>query len=397
MNFHSFLFLIICSDSKSSGNVKHILLSGLSLNLLYVLGIGNLYGQEVLKLEKVRSNFFSTQFNLHAGYIHDEEGNRFGTTTRGQRNLVAFQFFHKQKRDVTTDPTKLIRFNSLMFRVATPTSLDFTKENNGINFKVRLIKAWAKFSTKWVNTTIWVGNKTLPYGHSHFLDTASSFMLHSINIDMGFIQDLGVFVKTPISNKIDAQFSIGTGGLFSTALLEIEGNDYSYNSFKRDKRWLVVAHFDNRHFLNDKIGVNLVSGRIKDKLVNDDFIQINRIGVYWKHKDKNKLKVINQVFVGSSKSCEYGSFMSLNTQSSLGYYLKDDFSIDTSFVSSYLTSTSSNQYYLNYTSGMSFTYMIEPLKRLKLNSYYTNIYDLNERNWGVLLQLTMEFGNKPKF
>jgi len=313
--------------------------------------------------------------------------------------------FSKNQKQLQKGYVKMINLQSSKIGFSIPFDKTINADNiSEGNFRLQVLDTWLKFSTKWDRTAFWVGNKSIPYGHNPRLDPVSSFMTNLIKMDIGFVQDLGVFIKTPISNNFDIELSVTSGGALNKPVLVCDNlmmddtkakPKFSFSNYAYQGTWLVTSHIGNPTFKKDEFGINLVSGRINNTVVEDDFVQINRIGGDWVHKHYEKFKVANQLTVGHSNSDKEGHFASLNYQGSVGVYISKGFFINTSFAVNYLSAFSSNLYHLNYISATSLTYSFSPHIRLRLNSYYSAVTEEAEERWGVLLQFVAGFGKRP--
>ena len=178
------------------------------------------FGQNAMKQTKQQNSFFYTQLNLHGGYIHDINGGRWDLTNRGPKNQLAFQLFTINQKRLQKGYVKTLSLSSSKLRFSIP--FDKTVNQQGqreANFKFQLLDTWLKFDTKWDRTNLWIGNKSIPYGHNPKLDPVSSFMTNLIKMDIGFVQDLGFFLKTPVSNQLDMELAITSGGMLNKPIL----------------------------------------------------------------------------------------------------------------------------------------------------------------------------------
>jgi len=272
------------------------------------------------------------------------------------------------------------------------------------DFKIKLLDTWLKFDTKWDRTAIWFGNKSIPYGHNPKLDPVSSFMTNLIKMDIGFVQDLGIFLKTPISKQYDLEMSLTSGGILNKPILVCDNLidesvssvsprfslvDYSYNG-----TWMITGRVGNQSFKKNEFGMNVVSGRISNNLVVNDFVTINRAGLDWVYKYQEKIRIGNQLIIGHSNSGTEGSFGTINYQGNADLFLANRIILSTSFACNYHDALQSNLYHFNYTNANSLTYVLSPHSRIRLNQYYTRTQEANEDQWGVFLQFTTGIGKR---
>ena len=368
----------------------------------------NGFGQSSIKQTKQQTKFFYTQLNLHGGYIHDANGGRIDFTNRGPKNQLAFQYFSRNKKNLQKGYVKFVSLNSSKVRFSLV--FDNAVTSSGLreaNFKVNFLDTWLKFNTKWDRTKFWIGNKSIPYGHNPQLDLVSNFMTNLIKMDIGFVQDLGIFIKTPISNNFDLELAITSGGVLNKPVLVCDNlidNDatqsfdprFFFSNYKYENTWLVTSHIGNPTYRKNEFGINLVSGRINNVLVPNDLAYINRVGGDWVFKYYEKLKWTNQITVGHTQSQAEGSFGTVHMQTSLDLFTKNKLFLTTSFAGNYLNSfESSTLYHFNCTSANSLTYAFNPHTRIRLNHYYSAVREMNETRWGVLLQFVTGFGKRP--
>lgn len=365
-------------------------------------------GQNAMKQTKQQSSFFYTQLNLHGGYIHDINGGRWDVTNRSPKNQLAFQLFTINQKRMQKGYVKTLSLSASKLRFSIP----FDKTVNQLgqreaNFKFQLLDTWLKFDTKWDRTNLWFGNKSIPYGHNPKLDPVSSFMTNLIKMDIGFVQDFGVFLKTPISNKLDMELAITSGGMLNKPILVcdnlIDNNEnedlnptFSFSNYSYDNTFLVTSHIGSPTFKKNEFGLNIVSGRINNTLVNNDIAFINRVGGDWIYKLHEKFRVSNQVTFGHTESEAEGGFAFLNYQGSVDVYIINKMFVSSSFAVNYLNSVySKDLYHLNNTSATSLTYSFSPHTRIRLNHFYSSIKEADEKRWGLLLQFVTGIGKRP--
>ena len=327
-------------------------------------------------------------------------------TNRAPKNQVAFQLFSLNKRRLQKGYVRTLSLSSSKLRFSIP--FDRTVNSSGqreANFRLQMLDTWLKFDTKWDRTALWIGNKSIPYGHNPRLDPVSSFMTNMIKMDIGFVQDLGLFIKTPLSDKLDLELSITSGGMLNKPILvcdnliknEAQTIDpkFSFSNYAYNNTWLVTSHIGRPTYQKNELGLNIVSGRINNTLIPNDLIFINRIGGDWIHKFQEKLKWSNQLTVGYSNSDAEGSLGSLHYQTSLELFLGKHFFFSTSYAFNFHQSMSSELYHFNYINAQSLTYSFSPHTRLRLNHYHAGILEAGEKRWGILLQLVVGFGKRP--
>lgn len=363
------------------------------------------YGQNVLKHQKQRTSFFYTQLNLHGGYVHDNNKERFDLTNISPDNQVVFRLFSKNQNVLQRGYIKTVSLNSYAIRVAIPfhKSVDLLGYHQG-KVSLKLLDTWLKFNTKWDRTSFWIGNKSIPYGHNPKLDPVSSIMTNVTKLDIGFAQDLGVFVKTPLSSNSDLELSLTSGGLLNEPIavydhlidqnpLENIMPRFSFTNYKYENTWLVTSRIGTPTFKKNEFGVILVSGKVKNPQNIDNSVRINRIGGDWIYKYDEKFKWSNQFVFGDNAIQKEKYTTSIHFQTAIDYYLLNNFFVSSSFAySSFLKREMDHENYLN---TSSLTYSFSTHTRLRLNHFYSSKSSLNNKQWGVLLQFVTGFGKRP--
>ncbi len=380
-------------------------IKSIQLIILFILAHSLINAQHALKLDKQQTTFFYTQLNLHGGYISDVNGSRWDVTNRGPNNQISFQLLKKNKRVLQKGYIKSITPTtySLKFSIPFNKTVNFSGGREA-NFKLILLDTWVKFGTKWDRTALWIGNKSIPYGHNPKLDPVSSFMTNLIKMDIGFVQDLGVFLKTPLNKKLDLEFSLTSGGLLNKPILicdnivlnSSENIDPAFTlvNYSYSNTWLATSRIGNQSFNKNEFGLIAVSGRIANILVPDDYVNLNRVGFDWIHKHQEKMKFGNQITLGYSDSDVEKSFATINYQGSADFYLIDKMVLSASLAGNYHSSLEGYEDHFNLTNTTSITYVVSPHTRLRINQYQTRIFEADEYQWGVLLQFVTGFGKR---
>jgi len=297
---------------------------------------------------------------------------------------------------------KVLSLVEYKIRVGIPFSKSIN--NNGYpeaDFKFNLLDTWVK----WDRTAIWIGNKSIPYGHNPRIDPVSNFSTNLIKMDIGFAQDFGVFVKTPVSENLDIELSVTSGGTMQKPILVCDNliaetasqtvtPRFAFSDYNYDNTWLITGRLGSPTYKKNEVGLIGVSGKINNTLVANDLSLINRIGGDWIFKYYEKLKVSNQVVFGHNYSEKEGSFATVNAQSGVDVYLVNKFFITGSIAINYYKSRDRNFYRMNYTSANSLTYVFSPHTRLRINHYYARVVEADERQAGLLLQFVTGIGKR---
>ncbi len=372
--------------------------------IIFFIGF-NSFGQSSIKHKKQQTTFFYTQLNLHGGYVNNHNKGALDFTNHSPDNQVAFRVFSKNQKILQKGYIKNFSLVSYNVRVSIPFNKNV--DSNGYNhskISLRLIDAWLKFNTKWDRTSFWIGQRSIPYGHNPKMDPVSTFMTNITKMDIGFTQDFGVFTKTPISNNLDLELSLTSGGFFNKPIAVYDHliNDnpsvqmnptFSFTDYKYENTWLITSRIGTPTFKKNELGVILTSGKVKNPENPNEFTRINRIGGDWIYKYYEKFKWSNQFVFGDNTIENQKYTTSVHFQTAIDYYLFNNFLISTSVA--YTGFMNKEMNYKNYLSTTSLTYTFSPHTRFRLNHFYASKSAMNHGKWGLLLQFVTGFGKRP--
>ena len=371
----------------------------------FLIFIYNGFGQSALKHNKQQTHFFYTQLNLHAGHLNDNKNSRFDLTNQSPDNQVVFQLFCKNQNVLQKGYIKTFNMVSYNIRLSVP----FHKNIDNLGYKqanvqLKLLDTWIKFNTKWDRTHFWIGHRSIPYGHNPKLDPASSFMTNITKMDIGFVQDLGLFIKTPLAKNLDLELSLTSGGFLNKPIAIYDhlinenplldtAPTFSFSDYKYEDTWLVTSRIGTPTFKRHEFGLILSTGNVKNIENPSEMARINRIGGDWIYKHYEKLKWSNQVVVGDNSIDNTAYTKSIHMQTALDYFLLDNFILSTSFA--YTRFTNKDMNHNNKVRTSSLTYVFSPHTRLRLNQYNSEKAVDGSKKWGVMLQFITGFGKRP--
>ncbi|PCH76923.1 MAG: hypothetical protein COB98_04855 [Flavobacteriaceae bacterium] len=363
------------------------------------------FGQSAIKHSKQQTCFFYTQLNLHAGHVNEGKKGRFDLTNQAPDNQVVFQLFCKNQSLMQKGYIKTFNLVSYNIRLSVPyhKSIDNLGYNQA-NVQLKLLDTWMKFNTKWDRTHFWIGYRSIPYGHNPKLDPASSFMTNITKMDIGFAQDLGLFIKTPLANYLDVELSVTSGGFLNKpiAIYDQLINDnplldqqprFSFSDYNYENTWLLTSRIGTPTFKRHEFGLILSTGNVKNIENRTEMARINRIGGDWIYKHYEKLKWSNQVVVGDNRIDGTAYTKSIHIQTALDYYLLDNFILSTSFA--YTRFMNRDMNHNNKIRTSSLTYVFSPHTRLRLNQFMSHKASNDRKKWGVMLQFITGFGKRP--
>ena len=258
-----------------------------------------------IRLVKPENVFFYPQLNLQAGYDSNEPGDGWGFADRGSRTQLALEWFVKDEERLQRGYTRLIE--PIAWNVKFALELDPEEDDaQDLEPRIRPFDTWVQLDTKWDRTSIWLGQRSIPYGHNPRLDPSHTFLPNQADLDLSFGRDTGVFAKTPWSREFDLEIAVTAG----------KGDTWDYHG-----GWLVTARIGRPTFVPNEWGLFAVAGKIQRtsgaRTTNRTLTDIARVGVDLVHKHDESWKLVNQVSVGS----EHGG----GTQDRLLFNLLDTF------------------------------------------------------------------------
>lgn len=364
--------------------------------------------QKSLKLDKQPTTFFYLQANLHGGYTTDINGKRFDVATRSPRNQLILQAFRKNQRILQKGYIKNAAIDQWKVRIGfeyNVTVSDSGYKSGGINFALR--DTWFRIGTKWDRTKIHVGNKSIPYGHNPKIDPVSDFMINPISMDLGFAQDIGVFLQTPLSPSLDLEASFTSGGWINKPLvvcnnivtetgspISIEpGIDLS--ELPGLGTWLFTGRAGSPSFKKLEFGFITAQGIIRNTFIPNDIVRINRFGFDGVFKYKERFKWVNQFVIGRTESDLEGQFLSINLQNNMDFFTGKNWMFSASHSINALYGQGHDLDRYNWSVNGSITKVFSPHTRLRLNGFYTLVREMNEIQSGVLIQFVTGIGKRP--
>ncbi len=362
--------------------------------------------QNSIKFNKQKTDFYYLQLNLHGGFMSDINGERYDIANRGSANQVVFQWRNIYKRNLQKGYTRSINYKG--FKVRGGVSYNKSVDASGMRYgglKLKIFDTFLNFGSKWDRTSFQIGVKSIPFGHNPKLDPVSSFMTNLIKMDLGVVQDLGFFYKTPLTSNIDLEMAVTSGGVLNKPFVVCE-NLINYddvpdntttvrlNEFNYDGTWLTTGRIGHPSFKKSELGFVFGAGKLYNTNVQNDLVNIVRVGGDWVFKSGEQFKFSSLITVGKTKSELEGTFNSMNLQTTLDLYLIRKFVISGSFAFNNLEHTSEDVFHKNNTSALSLTYTLTPHTRLRLNSYYTYVTEASEVQYGTFLQLATGIGER---
>lgn len=378
--------------------------------IILLLSCSSIYAQKSIKHKEQQSKFYYGQLNLHGGLINDNtNGQRWGLSTRSPKNQAVFQVVSINKKTLQKGYIKKFALTGWKFRMGFEYDNNKTIDNvTSGNVKFKLYDTFLKFGTKWDRTSLIIGNKSIPYGHNPKIDPAISFMINPIKMDLGFGQDLGVFFKTPMTNNLDFEISITSGGVLNKPVLVCNNliindenglgskPDFNFGKYEYNDTWLITSRIGSPSFNKNEFGAIFLSGKILSTVFDGKpLTQVNRIGIDWVFKQNERFKLVNQAIIGKTSVVDGKEYFSKNIVNNLDYYTGNHFMLSLSHSMNILTGSRHIEKLKNYSLAGSLTYIFSPHTRLRLNTFYTAITDREEYQSGVLLQFVTGIGKRP--
>ena len=370
-----------------------VILSRFLLAVIFVSCL-NASGQEWKnRLNKPENTFFYNQLNLHMGYDSNEPGDGWGIADRGARTQVSFEWFIKDKKHMQRNYTPFISPSAWNFKFSLELNPDEVDANDG-SLNLRLQDTWVKLNTKWDRTSLWLGHRSYPYGHNPKLDPDLSFMPNQSGSDLGFGKDTGLFLKTPISEKLDLELSATAGGYLSGNPFVLRYTNDGNSEFEEDLdyngSWLVTNRIGSPTFKVNEFGVFALGGKLHNN--DESLITTWRVGGDWVHKHRETWKAVNQISMGENEGNSSGRWAIYNLLNSAEWFINKKFRLGVTHTLRYEDIRIKNDYPATGTVLAMISYAITRDMRLRVNPFTEYLNSTDSRDSGVLLQFCVGCG-----
>ena len=262
-----------------------------------------------------------------------------------------------------------------------------------------------------------LGNKRVEYGHNPRIDAESNFMnRNSLQVrDLGFWWDLGWFFKAPLRKdpnaRLDITLQVSSGGwlfngagsqgtvMFMGIKDQINAETYLnpvFGNMKYNNTFLTIAQISKPTYSTSELGVIFIAGNIRDQFNLDSTVFIDRVGVEHIYKLGTRLKIGNQITVGTNHYQDGRNMITSHMNNSL------DFNFAKRWVFSFCQYTGvfhdyeSKKSIVDYSAVGSFGYIIKPDLKVRLNGFIDREDHWNNRvHKGVYIQLVAGIGKRP--
>ncbi|PWJ43782.1 hypothetical protein [Sediminitomix flava] len=374
----------------------------LALFLFLSLGVK---AQSSIKLEKQQTRFFYGQLNLHGGYHQNQFGEYWDFSSVGPRSQLALQYFAKNRRILQKGYTRAFALASSKARF----SLAFDKRRNDQgesegSLYFQAVDLWMKFNTKWDRTTITIGQTAIPYGHNPSIDPIINFAPNLVSSDLGFSRDLGLFLKSPISQKMQLEFSFTSGGLLNQPLVTCENlvknrvqhadpvvrfEDVEYRN-----TWLGFGRLGTQSYLKYEFGLIGGVGKINSKINSGTTADIWRGGADFSYKFEERFKFSSMITYGENSEINE-IYKTVNTQQNVDILLWKRFVLRSSY--SLLVQDQRLNKDANYAQvfANSIGYNISPHTKIRLNYYWEDFKRTEVNPTNVYIQFVTGIGKRP--
>lgn len=348
-----------------------------------------------LRLNKPEKDFFFYQLNLHGGYDSAEPGDGWGLADRGSRSQVSFEWFSKAEKHMQRNYTPLISPTSWDIKFSIEADPDEADANEG-RLRLRMLDAWIKMKTKWDRTTLWLGHRSYAYGHNPKLDPDLSFMPNQSGFDFGFGKDTGIFLKTPVSESLDLEFSTTAGGYLSGNPFVLNYSDTNEFDSEEDLdyngSWLVTTRLGSPTYKVNEFGIFTLGGKLQNN--DNSLITTWRIGADWVHKHRESWKFVNQFSVGENEQNGKGRWGVYNLLTSYEWFLNSNLRLGITNTLRYEDIKINNDFLSKGTMLATISYAITRDIRIRVNPFVEYLDSTEDRDSGVLLQFCTGCGLK---
>lgn len=345
------------------------------------------------RLHKPKQKFFFYQFNVAGGY-DSQEPNSFGFADRGPKTQFTLEWYGKDESRIQQGYTRFMTPSSWNLKFGMQLN-PFENDGGRASADFRLFDAWVRLSTKWDRTSLWIGHRSLPYGHNPRLDPDLNFLPNQSSMDLGFGRDTGVFLRLPVTSSLDLEASATMGGFLSGRLFSLQdGADDEFgirNHLDYRGTWLATFRLGNPTFKRSEYGLFGAVG-VTQSPADQPLTRVSRVGVDWVYKFREHLKAVSQFSVGRNDRSHQGQAWVASLLNSMEFYPVSRLMLG-------LTNTyrveNPDQEFGNPQKGTLFStvsFSLTRLSRLRLNPFMEYRDTSGERDWGVLLQYCIGCG-----
>lgn len=296
--------------------------------------------------------------------------------------------------------TPFIHLSGVKMQIVLAYHNDISGENEYSSaLKLSLNDAWIKLATKWDRTSLKIGNFSLPFGHNPKVDPDYSIIPNIGGTDLGLSRDFGLLFKTPITEVLDLELALTSGGLLKKPIMTGQlidekngvGDDWlDFPGIKYQGDWLFTFRLGSPVFKRNEYGLVAFTGRMTDASTPGNTTWVYRLGFDWIHKNKEHFRLTNQLLMGPSVSDVDGLFYKIIQQSNAEFFLLKQwiFSVTNNF--QFISYENDSLLKGAFASGAAFA--VNPHTRIKLNVF--SEYNITDRHneFGLFLQFVTGFG-----
>jgi len=395
----------------------------LSLYILsaFILTGCSLPAQTSIKFEKQRTSFFYTQLNLHGGLFNDGvmdngDGYQWSLASKGIRNRATFQGFFRSGKTLQKGYIRKVGIRNACIALSVDYEPTYFLNNRSGAFQLRLMDNWIGFGTKKRRVNFWLGNKRVEYGHNPRIDAESNFMnRNSLQVrDLGFWWDLGWVFKAPLrkdpERRLDITLQLSSGGwLFngnpSQGTIMFLGTDENientymnptFGNMKYNNTFLSIAHIGTPTYSRSELSGFTIVGNIRDQYNLDSTVFINRIGGEHILKLGERIKLGNQLSVGTNHYQDGRNMLTAHLNNSLDLRLAKHFVLSVCQYTGVFNNYETGDNIIDYSIVGGLGYIINQDLKIRINTFYDREEHWNNRTHkGIYLQLVAGFGKRP--
>jgi hypothetical protein len=297
----------------------------LALASLFLLGsVGAAVAQDNRPLlVKPAQRFFFFQLNFIGGYDSREPGSGWGPSDRGPLNQVAFELFGKSERTIqrgfigTLAPAAWGVKVAFEFNPAEQAGGDPTLD-------LRILDTFVRFDTKWDRTSVTFGHRNIPFGQNPRLDTELTFAPSQASTDLGFSRDTGVFLTTPLADRLDLEVALTAGGTLSSPIVAIR-NDPDGSGLELDDQiasrgsYLLTGRISRPKLFPTDGGFFLALGKLHR--ASGELTEISRLGADLVFKSREDWVLITQLSIGENHDRVRGDRQVANLLNSFEWFI----------------------------------------------------------------------------
>jgi hypothetical protein len=383
--------------------------ASLLLTLFLVVLTTGVQCQYSVRLVKPQQAFFFGGINVQSKYLNASTGREKGIelSNGGTANQLLFQYLWKNGGVIQKGYIHKISLSSIQTIFAiepdiagmgriTPDAI------TRLRFRLMCV---VNFSTKWERLVFSIGSRALPWGHHPSVDPFFTFHPSQAQVDFGYNNDMGFFIRMPLRVNRDFEAGLSAGGFLKSpplmtrqlhpadnsgaALFQLSHESYGPTA-------LLTSRWGTPPFKNQEFGLSGALGRIVDPFHATGQAWICRMGLDYTKKIRDGFRVTQQLSFGpyiNKEGSADNAFFTWNAHTQVEALLLKRILLACTHSGWQRLDGGTHQYTGNVYGTVGF--VIDPNLQLRINTAYNYFHDgVRTHDMGLYAQLFAGIGQR---